>query len=115
MERKTTMRQGLVARKWGWARAMGAAITVGLVGAGAGVGCAVSDSDVHRWETTAAGPEKLYAIVTHDKYSFPLRDEAALSPIRMSPRNGKRVGLEYLITGFDTPQGRVQGALAVLS
>jgi hypothetical protein len=77
-------------------------------------GCAVSDSDVHRWETTENGPEKLYAIVTYDKYAWPLRDEAALSLIRMRPRNGKRVGLEDLIVGYDSPQGRVQGALAVL-
>jgi hypothetical protein len=77
-------------------------------------GCAVSDSDVHRWETTENGPEKLYAIVTYDKYAWPLRAEAALSLIRMRPRNGKRVGLEDLIVGYDSPQGRVQGALAVL-
>src|SRR5579864_7875230 len=78
-------------------------------------GCAVSESDVHRWETTEGGPEKLYAIVTHDKYSWPMREEAALSLVRMRPRNGKRVGLEYLAMGFDTSQGRVQGALAVLT
>ena len=109
------MRQGRVAVKWAWARTIGAAIATGVLAASTSVGCAVSDSDVHRWETTASGPEKLYAIVTHDKYGFPLRGEAALSLIRMSPRNGKRVGLEFLITGFDTPQGRVQGALAVLT
>ncbi len=78
------------------------------------IGCAVSESDAHRWETTENGPEKLYAIVAHDKYSWPLREEAALSLIRMRPRNGKRVGLEYLIIGYDTPQGRTPGALAVL-
>src|ERR1700691_6194991 len=104
------MRQGLVAARWAWIAALAATIGVTT----ASMGCAVSDSDVHRWETTANGPEKLYAIVTHDKYGFPLRGEAALSLIRMSPRNGKRVGLEFLITGFDTPGGRVQGALSVL-
>jgi hypothetical protein len=77
-------------------------------------GCAVSESDVHRWETTEGGPEKLYAIVTHDKYSWSLRDEAALSLVHMRPRNGKRIGLEYLVLGYDTPLGRVQGALSVL-
>jgi hypothetical protein len=77
-------------------------------------GCSVSESDVHRWETTEAGPEKLYAIVTHDKYSEPLREEAALSLIRMRPRNGKRIGLEYLVIGYDNPQGKVPGALSVL-
>ena len=78
-------------------------------------GCAVSESDVHRWETTEAGPEKLYALVTHDKYAWSLREEAALSLMHMRPRNGKRVGLEYLILGYDTPIGRVPGALSVLS
>ena len=75
-----TMRQGLVATRCAGV----AAIAAGILAATAGTGCAVSDSDVHRWETTANGPEKLYAIVTHDKYGFPLRGEAALSLIRMS-------------------------------
>jgi len=89
---------------------------VGSTGLGGGlVACAVSDSDVHRWETTENGPEKLYSIVTHDKYAWPLREEAALSLIRVRPRNGKRVGLEELIVGYDTPQGRVSGALAIIS
>jgi hypothetical protein len=78
------------------------------------VGCAVSESDVHRWETTEGGPEKLYAIVVHDKYAWSLREEAALSLVRMRPRNGKRIGLEYLALGYDTPLGRVQGGLSVL-
>ncbi len=81
---------------------------------GATTGCAVSESDVHRWETTEGGPEKLYALVTHDKYSWSLREESALSLIHMRPRSGKRVGLEYLELGYDTPQGKVQGALSVL-
>jgi hypothetical protein len=87
------------------------ATAVGLLGV---AGCAVSDTDVHRWETTEGGPEKLYAIVTHDKYAWALRDEAALSLVHMRPRNGKRVGLEYLSLGYDTPLGKVQGALSVL-
>jgi hypothetical protein len=77
--------------------------------------CAVSDSDVRRWETTENGPEKLYAIVTHDKFSWALREEAALSLIHMRPRNGKRIGLEYLEQGYDTPLGKVPGALSVLT
>jgi len=95
--------------------AVAGVVTACAIGAGATLaGCAVSDSDVHRWETTENGPDKLYAIVTHDKYSWPLRAEAALSLVRMRPRNGKRVGLEELVIGFDTPQGRVPGALSVL-
>jgi hypothetical protein len=102
----------------GWAQgrilptvALGACV---WVSSAASMGCAVSESDAHRWETTENGPEKLYAIVAHDKYSWPLREEAALSLIRMRSRNGKRVGLEYLIIGYDTPQARTPGALAVL-
>jgi hypothetical protein len=60
-------------------------------------------------------PEKLYAIVTHDKYSWGLREEAALSLVHMRPRSGKRIGLEYLALGLDTAQGKVQGALSVLT
>ncbi len=67
---------------------------VALLSAVGGTGCAVSDSDVHRWETTEGGPEKLYAIVTHDKYSWALREEAAMSLVHMRPRSGKRIGLE---------------------
>lgn len=63
-------------------------------------GCAVSESDVRRWENTERGPEKLVAVVTHDKYSTALRTEAALSLIRMKPRAGKRVGLDELITSL---------------
>jgi hypothetical protein len=103
------MRQRLVGMAWG-----GGVLAL-LLGMSAGVaGCAVSESDAHRWETTENGPEKLYAIVAHDKYAWPLREEAALSLIRMRPRNGKRVGLEYAILGYDTPTGKVPGALAVL-
>jgi hypothetical protein len=93
-----------------WLLGAGAFVIAGLSAA-----CAVSESDVHRWETTEAGPEKLYAIVTHDKYAWPLREEAALSLVRMRPRNGKRIGLEYLAVGYDTPLGRVPGALSVLT
>jgi hypothetical protein len=118
------MRQRLVGKAWGSRasalRAAGLkyvpaiAVVAGVFASPAMLsGCAVSDSDVHRWETTENGPEKLYAIVGHEKYSWPLREEAALSLIRMRPRNGKRIGLEYLIVGYDTPQGRVPGILAV--
>lgn len=104
------MRQWLVGRRPTFKMLAVAAAIVAIAG-----GCAVSETDVRRWETTEAGPEKLYAIVTHDKYSWPLREEAALSLVRMRPRNGKRVGLEYLAIGYDTPLGRVAGALSVLT
>ncbi len=76
-----------------------------VLGLGVGVlapttGCAVSESDVHRWEGTERGPEKLTAVLVHEKYSIPLRTEAAMSLIRMKPRAGKRVGIDQLITAL---------------
>src|SRR4029079_5557841 len=65
-------------------------------------GCAVAETDVRRWETTARGPEKLVAVVTHDKYSWPLRTEAALSLIRMKPRSGRRIGNELLVNALES-------------
>jgi hypothetical protein len=69
---------------------------------GAVSGCAVSESDVQRWETTERGPDKLMAVVTHDKYSKELRTEAAIALIRMKPRAGKRIGLDNLITALSS-------------
>jgi hypothetical protein len=66
----------------------------GLVGGAAG--CRVDDEAVHRWETTERGPDKLVAVLTHDKYSTPLRVEAGLSLVRMRPRNGRRIGTELM-------------------
>lgn len=77
-------------------------------------GCAVSESDVKRWESTERGPEKLYAVITHDKYAYPLRTEAALSLIRMKPRAGQRVGMKYLIDGYEVAGEKVPGALSAL-
>ena len=59
------MRQRLVGMAW--ARRVAAlavvALAAGIASRRAASGCAVSESDVHRWETTEGGPEKLYAIV----------------------------------------------------
>jgi hypothetical protein len=63
----------------------------------AGAGCRVNEDDVHRWESTARGPEKLTAVLLHDKYELPLRVEAALSLIRMKPRQGRRVGIGMMV------------------
>jgi hypothetical protein len=113
------MRKGLVARRAAAARlSVGALAFAGLATTGmlfGAAGCAVGEKDVQRWETTEGGPEKLYAIVVHDKYSWPLRQEAALSLIHMRPRNGKRIGLEYIAVGYDTSAAKVPGALSVLS
>jgi hypothetical protein len=109
------MRNGLVRTLAAGRSMLTVASLAAGVFAGGAAGCAVSETDVHRWETTEGGPEKLYAIVVHDKYSWPLREEAALSLVHMRPRNGKRVGLEYLAIGYDTSAARVPGALSVLS
>ncbi len=78
--------------------ARASALAVGLAtSAGAMSGCRVSESDVHRWEITERGPFKLVAVIGHDKYSWPLRIEAALSLIRMPPRGGQRQGIKFLV------------------
>ncbi len=79
-----------------------------LAGAGA-VGCRTTESDVHRWGETQNGPKRLEAVITHDKYSDQLRTEAAMTLVRMRPRNGKRLGIE----GGEDPEQR--GLLAVLA
>ncbi|WP_245678268.1 hypothetical protein [Chondromyces crocatus] len=57
----------------------------------------MDENDIHRWETTVNGPEKLRAVLTHDKYEPSLQVEAALSLIRMKPRQGRHVGFNILI------------------
>src|SRR5580693_6018755 len=77
-----------------WARV--AVVSGSLGGAALTTGCRVNENDVHRWESTERGPEKLVAVVEHDKYAYPLRTEAAVSLIRMRPRSGRRIGIELL-------------------
>ncbi|MBI4699674.1 MAG: hypothetical protein HY744_00670 [Deltaproteobacteria bacterium] len=60
-------------------------------------GCRVDLADVHRWESTANGPEKLKAIIVHDKYSTELKVEAAMALVRMKPRAGRGVGIKILV------------------
>ncbi len=71
-----------------------------LAAAPGALGCRVAEDDVHRWEATERGPEKLVAVVEHDKYAYPLRTEAALSLIRMRPRAGRRIGIELLMSSL---------------
>jgi hypothetical protein len=83
----------------GW-RARFAGFAVGVAAAGsslAGSGCRVAEDDVHRWESTAHGPEKLRAVLIYDKYDTALRVEAAMSLIRMKPRAGRRVGIGLMV------------------
>jgi hypothetical protein len=60
-------------------------------------GCRVDEKDVHRWEGTQHGPDRLRAVLLAPKYDTPLRVEAALSLIRMKPRGGRTVGIEMLV------------------
>src|SRR5262249_28271727 len=60
-------------------------------------GCRVNDDDIHRWESTAHGPDKLRAVLYHDKYDNGLRVEAALSLVRMKPRAGRRIGISMMV------------------
>jgi hypothetical protein len=68
-----------------------------LLGIFAAGGCAVDEKDLARWEGTLEGPKRLSAVITHDKYPYSLRVEAAVSLIRMKPRKGQHVGLKRLV------------------
>src|SRR5262245_38159917 len=61
------------------------------------LGCKVSETDVRRWGTTEHGPDKLVAVLTHDKYAWDLRVESALELLRMKPRSGRRIGINRLV------------------
>lgn len=65
-------------------------------------GCRVNEDDVHRWESTAHGPDKLRAVLYYDKYDNPLRVEAALSLVRMKPRAGRRIGINIMVDTLAT-------------
>jgi hypothetical protein len=97
-------------------RASVVALVLGtLAGASLVTGCAVSESDVLRWERTERGPYKLVAVVTHDKYSLQLRIDSALSLIKMPARGGRRMGISYLVDKFtDEDSVERDGALVQL-
>jgi hypothetical protein len=71
-------------------------------------GCRVNEDDVHRWESTAHGPDKLRAVLFYDKYDNSLRVEAALSLVRMKPRAGRRIGINIMVDTLATvaPEAR---------
>jgi hypothetical protein len=101
-----------------WARGASiASVALFAMSSGAfATGCAVSESDVTRWEGTERGPYKLVAVVTHDKYSLELRVGAALALIRMPPRGGRRLGISYLCEKYKDDDGNdLDGALVLLT
>lgn len=65
-------------------------------------GCRVNESDVERWGSTAHGPDKLVAVLTHSKYDPSLRVAAGLELVKMKPRNGRRVGITMLVDALST-------------
>jgi hypothetical protein len=74
------------------------AFTLGsMIVGGSLVSCRVSDTDVKRWGTTEHGPDKLVAVLTHDKYDWPLRIASALELLEMKPRAGRRVGIPRMV------------------
>lgn len=87
---------------------LGAAVALGALASG----CRVAETDVKRWESTQRGPYKLVAVVTHDKYSWELRTDAAMSLIRMPPRSGARQGIAFLVDKYKDEEGETrEGAL----
>ncbi len=70
-----------------------------LAGLGS-AGCRVGKDDIERWESTERGPEKLVAVITHDKYDTELRVDAALALVRMKPRGGRRVGIPAMVSAI---------------
>ena len=64
------------------------------------VSCRATKEDTHRWALTQQGPQKLVAVMTHDKYDEDVRLEAATSLITMRPRAGQYVGLELFVSGL---------------
>jgi len=74
-----------------------AVLAVLTIAAAASAGCRVNKDDLKRWEKTVNGPDKLVAVLTHDKYERDLRVEAAWSLIEMRKRGGQSIGLGRLI------------------
>lgn len=61
------------------------------------VACRTSSKDLERWASRQQGPDKLAAVMQHDKFSSELRTEAALTLVGMRPRQGQRIGLERML------------------
>lgn len=87
---------------------------VAVVGLGA-AGCRVNEDDLSRWEATQRGPEKLKAVLLHDKYALALRTDAAVSLIKMKPRGGRFVGIDIMVEALaDIPTDQREKILAGL-
>ena len=73
------------------------ALAIAMMTAASSSGCRVDQDDIQRWEKTERGPDKLVAVIAHDKYDPTLRVEAALALVRMKPRGGKRIVLPIMV------------------
>jgi hypothetical protein len=98
-------------KRWSrWARvALAGAIIIGAMPAG----CRVNENDVRRWESTEHGPDKLVAVVLHDKYEPSLRVQSALALVRMRPRGGRRVGIPRMVEALSQLQPETRRALVL--
>ncbi len=76
-------------------------------------GCRVSQDDIYKWEGTERGPEKLVAVIAHEKYDPALRVDAALALVRMKPRGGRRVGVPAMVAAIASLQKNDDRALIV--
>ena len=93
--RTTDLRRGTPLPLRGMGRALiGPALAIGALALS---GCRVNDDDLRRWETTEHGPDKLAAVLTHDKYDKDMRVGAAWSLVEMKKRGGQAVGIVRLI------------------
>jgi hypothetical protein len=98
--RTTEQRRGKPLHPRGIGRPLlGAAV---FLGAFVVAGCRVSNDDLKRWESTEHGPDKLAAVLTHDKYEKVMRIEAAWSLVEMKKRGGQAVGIVRLIDELAT-------------
>ncbi len=96
------------------------ALATALLSAASTGGCRVSEADVQRWESTEHGPDKLVAVMAHDKYEPTLRVEAALALVRMKPRGGRRMGIQMMVDALaslppEPRQALIEGMLPVLT
>jgi hypothetical protein len=98
-------------RGWGnqWLGVTALVCGVAVVAPGV-VGCAVSDGDIEHWELTENGPDKLASVLTHDKFSWDLRVDAAMALVRMKPRDGEHVGLETFLKAMESKDALTQAA-----
>ncbi len=55
---------------------------------GVALGCAVTEEDIVRWETTQRGPGRIVAVLLADKYDDALRVRAGVALVEMEPRTG---------------------------